>query len=83
MADAVITITKSFSLVIIDHLDSSEGEEGRIAQDLRAYHADPTAAKHTTASTSLNALTQSRLFRLKREMGMDAGAKSPDITDTG
>ena len=80
MADAVITITKSFSLIIIDHLDASApGEEARIAADLRAYHADPTAARHLTASTSLNALSQSRLFRLKREMGADAGAKSPDI----
>lgn len=79
MADAVITITKSFALVIIDHLDSSAGEEGRVAQDLRNYHKDPTTATHLTASTSLNALSQSRLFRLKREMGQDAGKKSPDI----
>ena len=71
MADAVITITKSFALVIINHLDSSYGEEGRIAKDLRAYHADPTTANHLTASTSLNALSQSRLFRLKAEMGTD------------
>ena len=46
------------------------------------YHRDPTAANQSVASTTINALSQSRQFELKRQLGGESrGLKSPDIVD--
>ena len=81
MADVAFVLTKSFSLKIADLLPDS-GAESRLKQELLNYHRDPSPANQATASTTINALSQSRQFELKRLLGgRSDGAKSPDIVD--
>ena len=57
-------------------------EIARLKGELFAYHRDPTSSNQATASTTLNNLSQSRQFELKRQLGGEsAGKKSPDIVD--
>lgn len=81
MADVTWTLTKSFALQIMNLLPDS-GAEARLKSELRNYHDDPTSANHSTALATLDALSESRQFELKRQLGGEsAGKKSPDITD--
>ena len=81
MADVSWTLTKSFALQIMALL-SDDGADARLKSELRNYHSKPTPANHTTALATLDALSESEQFNLKRQLGGEsAGAKSPDITD--
>ena len=79
MADVTWTLTKSFALQIMELL-ADDGAEARLKSELRVYHDDPTSGNHTTALATLDALSESRQFELKRQLGGESvGAKSPDI----
>ncbi len=81
MAAVVWTLTKSFALKIVSLLPDS-GSEARLKSDLMNYFRNPTSANHTTAVATLDALSESRQFELKRQLGGEsAGKKSPDIVD--
>ena len=79
MADVVWLLTKSFALKIMNLLSDS-GAEARLKSELRNYHDDPTSANHTTALATLDALSESEQFNLKRQLGGEsAGKLSPDV----